>query len=171
MHPISLTDITLRQWAEGDQPDLIAQANNKNVWRNLSHLFPHPYTREDADNWIMIANADTKSIHLAIEYQGKVIGGIGAVAGEGVFAATVEIGYWLGEDFWGKGFASQALTALTDHLITQQTFVRLQATVFAWNEASMHLLEKAGYAREACLQKSISKDGQLIDSFIYVRFI
>jgi [ribosomal protein S5]-alanine N-acetyltransferase len=157
----------LRPWAPADRASLIANANNRAVWRNLADVFPHPYTDADADAWFGIAGSPGRSIYLAIESNGEAIGGIGARAGEGIFVRTAHFGYWLGEAHWGKGIATAAGRALLDHLKADARFVRLEAPVFEWNPSSMRVLEKLGFERMAVLRKSVSKDGQLIDSVLY----
>jgi RimJ/RimL family protein N-acetyltransferase len=168
MHiPTTLSSCTLRSWRQSDKPDLIRNANNRKVWRNLTDVFPHPYTEVDADSWLRIANAEGRSVHLAIEFKGAAVGGIGAMAGEGIAAATAGFGYWLGEPYWGQGIATAAASALVARLMDERLFARLQAPVFAWNPASMRVLEKVGFVREGVLRKSVSKDGALIDSVMY----
>lgn len=157
----------LRPWAPADKASLVANANNRNVWRNLADVFPHPYTDADADAWIRIAGTPDRSITLAIELNGVAIGGIGARAGDGIFVRTAHFGYWLGEAFWGQGIATAAGRALIDHLKEDARFVRLEAPVFEWNPTSMRVLEKLGFERVALLRKSVTKDGQLIDSVLY----
>lgn len=163
----SIPHCTLRPWREGDQDALVRHANHRAVWRNLTDMFPHPYTRADADRWIVAAHADARSLHLAIALDDEVIGGIGAIAGSGIAVATADFGYWLGEAFWGRGLASAAVLAFKAHLLRSGRFARLQASVFAWNPASMRVLEKAGFVREGVLRHSVTKDGQLIDSVMY----
>ena len=86
-----------------------------------------------------------------------------------VAVKTAEIGYWISEPFWSRGIATEALRLLTDWAFAAPDLdlVRLEAHVFAWNAASARVLEKDGYEREALLRKSVYKDGQLIDSFLY----
>jgi ribosomal-protein-alanine N-acetyltransferase len=168
MHvPTTFTGCILRSWRQSDKADLIRNANNRRVWRNLTDMFPHPYTEADADTWLLIANAEGRSIHLAIEFNGAVVGGIGSIAGEGIAVATADFGYWLGEPHWGQGIATAAASALVAHLMAERRFARLQAPVFAWNPASMRVLEKVGFVREGVLHNSVSKDGALIDSVMY----
>jgi [ribosomal protein S5]-alanine N-acetyltransferase len=150
-----------------DKASLIANANNRNVWRNLADVFPHPYTDADAESWFRVAGSAGRSIALAIERDGVAIGGIGARAGEGIFVRTAHFGYWLGEAHWGKGIATAAGRALIDYLKADARFVRLEAPVFEWNPASMRVLAKLGFERVARLRKSVTKDGQLIDSVLY----
>ena len=157
----------LRPWTPVDKASLIANANNRNVWRNLADVFPHPYTEADADAWFRVAGSPDRSIKLAIELDGIAIGGIGARAGEGIFVRSAHFGYWLGEPYWGRGLATAAGRALLEHLKADGRFVRLEAPVFEWNPSSMRVLEKLGFERVAVLRKSVSKDGQLIDSVLY----
>jgi RimJ/RimL family protein N-acetyltransferase len=157
----------LRPWLPADKPSLIANANNRAVWRNLADTFPHPYTEEDADRWLRSNENPGRGIHLAIELDGEPIGGIGVRAGEGIFVRTAHFGYWLGETYWGRGLATAAGRALLDHLAIDERFVRLEAPVFEWNPASMRVLEKLGFEREALMRKSVIKDGQLIASVLY----
>lgn len=165
----ALPGCQLRPWAVGDQAALLCIADNRRVWRNLTDAFPHPYTAADAEGWIVIANAPGRSLHRAIVVDGVLAGGVGAIAGQGESRATAAFGDWLGEPFWGRGIATAAATALADHLLGQGCFARLEARVYARNPASARVLEKAGFAREALLRHSITKDGQLIDSWLYGR--
>lgn len=169
--PTAIAACRLRPWNVADKPDLIAHANNRNIWRNLSGLFPHPYTEADADTWFRIAGQPGRSIHLAIELGGAAIGGIGVIAGDDVFRQTAQFGFWLGEARWGKGIATAAARALVAQLQAERCFARLEARVLAWNPASMRVLEKAGFQREALLRNSITKDGQLIDSVLYAYLV
>jgi len=167
----AIRECVLRPWVPADKPSLIANANNRAVWRNLTERFPHPYTEADADAWLRIAGSPGLSVNFAIELGGDAIGGIGARAGEGTFARTAQLGYWLGEPHWGRGIATAAGRALIGQLEVDARFVRLEAPVFEWNPASMRVLEKLGFEREAVLRKSVTKDGQLIDSVLYVRLL
>jgi RimJ/RimL family protein N-acetyltransferase len=163
----AINGCVLRPWVPADKPSLIANANNRNVWRNLNDVFPHPYTDADADAWFRIAGSPERSIKLAIDLNGVAIGGIGARAGEGIFVRTAHFGYWLGETYWGRGIVTAAGRALLDYLKDDARFVRLEAPVLEWNPASMRVLEKLGFERVAVLRKSVTKDGQLIDSVLY----
>lgn len=165
--PTALPGCVLRSWRQGDQAALVRQANSRKVWRNLTHMFPHPYTEADAERWLQLANERGRSLHLAIEVEGAVAGGIGAIACEGIAGATADFGYWLGEAFWGRGIATAAALAMVEHLMGAAQFSRLQAPVFAWNPASMRVLEKVGFTREGVLRNSVTKDGALIDSVMY----
>jgi [ribosomal protein S5]-alanine N-acetyltransferase len=157
----------LRPWAASDKPALVEAANNRKVWRNLTHMFAHPYTEKDADQWLAFIATLPESSNLAIEVDGRVIGSIGAVIGQGIFAKTAEFGYWMGEPWWGRGIGTAAAIAFTRYFMAEHQLHRMQAYVFAWNPASMRVLEKAGFVREAVLERSAVKDGQVVDEVMY----
>ena len=157
----------LRRWSPSDAPNLVAQANNRAVWRNLTETFPHPYTDGDAAFWISFANEPSRSLHLCIAVDGCAAGGIGLIAGEGISEKTAQFGYWLGEQYWGKGIGIAAAEAMVAHAKTNLSFVRLEAPVFAWNPRSMRLLERIGFTKEGILRRSVYKDGQVTDSVMY----
>ena len=167
----AIRECVLRPWVQADIPSLIANANSRAVWRNLADAFPHPYTEGDAEAWLGVASNPGRNVIFAIERDGLAIGGIGARAGAGIFARTAQFGYWLGEAHWGRGLATAAGRAFLDHLAADARFVRLEAPVFAWNPASMRVLEKLGFEREGILRQSVTKDGQLIDSVLYARLL
>ena len=145
--PTHLPGCVLRPWRTEDKADLVRLANNRRVWRNMTHTFPHPYTEQDADLWLRIAAHPGRSIQLA----------------------TAQFGYWLGEPFWGRGIATAAATALATRIGDEALFARLEAQVFEWNPASMRVLEKAGFTREAVLPCAATKDGQLIATVLHAR--
>jgi len=83
---------------------------------------------------------------------------------------SAEIGYFVAEPCWGRGIATEAVRGISAYAFdTIPDLVRIQAAVFEWNPASMRVLEKAGYQREALLRQSVWKDGTLMDSVLYAR--
>ncbi|MFN8997785.1 MAG: GNAT family N-acetyltransferase [Betaproteobacteria bacterium] len=159
--------IHLRPWNTGDYESLVRYGDNKLVWRNLTDMFPHPYTRSNAVEWVALASEPSESIFLAIDLAGEAIGGVGVIAREGNDFHTGQFGYWLGQPHWGRGLATKVARALKSHAFSRNRFKRLEAPVFAWNPPSMRVLEKVGFIREGVLRKSVLKDGQLIDSVMY----
>jgi len=130
-------------------------------------MFPHPYTKSDADQWLEFIANTPESTHFAIEVEGRAIGGIGAVIGQGIFAKTGEFGYWIAEPYWGRGITTAATLWFSRFIIASQNLHRLQAYVFAWNNASMRVLEKSGFIREAVLNRSAVKDGQVVNEVLF----
>jgi RimJ/RimL family protein N-acetyltransferase len=162
--------LVLRPWQVGDEEALARHANNRKVWLNLRDRFPHPYTVEHARDWIALRTADSgPPFNLAIEHGGEAIGSVGLMPLEDVARFTAEVGYWLGEAHWGRGFAAEALRHFTVYVFEQLPFERLEAWIFAPNAASRRVLEKAGYEYEATTRRSVFKDGQFLDCHIYSR--
>lgn len=159
----------LRGWEDGDRESLLAHANNRAVWRNLKDRFPHPYTERDADAWLALARAQPDWLNWAIEVEGAAVGCVGLEPLADVGAQTTHIGYWLGEAFWGRGIMTAAVCAVSNHAFSPLGYVRIETPVFAWNPASMRVLEKCGYVREGVLRRSVFKDGELIDSVLYAK--
>ena len=157
----------VRDWLRGDKSALVEFANNRKIWRNLTHLFPHLYTEKDAEDWFALLDKSTKPTHWAIDVDGLAVGGIGVTLREGIFAKSAEIGYWLGEPYWGRGIVSAALQRVVSYAMPQFGLIRLEAPVFEWNAASMHVLEKVGFVREAIFRSGAIKDGKVIDLYLY----
>lgn len=154
---IKLDQVLLRDWRPGDEDPLVRYANNRNIWINLHDCFPHPYTLADAEWWIQGPGQASSQTQFAIVLDGDAIGGIGFELREDVFRRSAEIGYWLGEPFWGRGIATEALRAVTECALKKFDLCRIEAGVFEENRASMRVLEKAGYVCEARLKKSVTK--------------
>ena len=157
----------LRPWHPGDEVALVKYANNYAIWRNLRDTFPHPYTEADAREWVQGPHQREPLTNLAIATGDEAIGSIGLRLQDDVHSRSAEVGYWLGEPFWGQGIATSALQAFSKYAITNFELVRLYAVVFEWNPASARVLEKAGFSFEARMRNSATKDGCTVDEFLY----
>ena len=166
------SNFTLRSFKNGDQESLVENANNIKIFNNVKDSFPYPYTPEDATWWIEFCQqSDKPTTTFAIDTEGQVVGAIGIIIGSDVQRVTAEIGYWLGEKYWGKGIAVEALEKMTVYVFQNfPEIVRLWAAVFNYNKASMRVLEKAGYELEGIRKKAAIKNGVVIDEYVYVRF-
>ena len=162
------TVVALRPWKEGDEDALVPIANNRKVWRNMTNRFPHPYTLDDATEWIeRAATPPEDQRHFAIWMDERIVGGAGFARLEDLCTRTAEIGYWLGEPWWGRGVAPRALAMATEIAFRYFDFVRLQATVLEWNTRSCRVLEKAGYQLEARQARRGFKDETVCDMWLY----
>ncbi len=159
--------LILRSLTDDDTPALALLANNKKIWDNVRDCLPHPYTIDDAIFFINITKKEDPQMSFAIEYEGKFCGMIGLIAQQDVYRRTAEIGYWLGEPFWGKGIATQAVTLITDYGFNQLGFVRIHTGIFKYNIGSMKVLEKNGYKKDGVFEKNIFKNGEMIDEHRY----
>jgi ribosomal-protein-alanine N-acetyltransferase len=160
----------LRPWRKGDEASLVRNADNRRVWMNLMDIFTHPYTMKDARDWLeMRRTAKVKGTVFAIEVDWKPVGGIGLDLHKGNFAGTADIGYWLGEPYWGRGIVTEAVKLMTRYAFRKFNLERIEAGVFAWNPASARVLEKAGFRFEGRMKKRISKDGKKTDELMYAK--
>ncbi len=162
-----LRTCTVRSWRRGDEASLVEHANNRHVWVNLRDRFPHPYTSDDAARWMAWVLSQRPETNFAIAVEDGVVGGIGYEIQDDVHRVSAEIGFWLGEEHWGRGIMTEALRAVTEQAFHTHGLRRLYAGVFEWNPGSMRVLEKAGYTREAVLKRSAIKDGKVIDQMLY----
>ncbi len=169
MH-LNLEPCDVRSLRPEDAESLAVHANNREVWINLRDGFPHPYTVSDAQNFIERCLQPPETT-FAIALEGKAVGAIGFVLGGDVERVSAELGYWLGESFWGRGIMTAAVSAVTEYAMREYDLERIYATPFAWNEASMHVLENAGYVLEGVMRRSAIKDGKIIDKFLYAAVV
>ena len=100
---------------------------------------------------------------------GEAAGGIGVIPGADIERFSAEIGYWLGEPFWGRGIVSEALILISERAFERLNLLRLFALAFAENAASTRVLEKAGYACEGVLKSGAVKHGRVYDQLLYAR--
>lgn len=159
----------LRPFGPGDAESLTRHANDIRIWNNVRDLFPHPYKRTDADAFIAIASGKKPIQDFAIVIDGEAVGTISYVPGTDVERVSAEIGYWLGEPYWGRGVTSAAVRALAAHIFAATETQRLFAPVFAHNIASMRVLEKAGFRKVGILRNAAVKNGRIIDMHYYER--
>ena len=157
----------VRSWRESDAPSVASHANSRRVWINLRDRFPHPYTLADARAFIQAALMRAPETMFAIEVEAAAVGGIGFTLLGDVERLSAEIGYWLGEAYWGRGIMTEALAAVTAYAIRSHGLTRVFAVPYEWNAASFRVLEKVGYVCEGRMRRSAIKDGQVIDQVLY----
>ncbi|MBI5472352.1 MAG: GNAT family N-acetyltransferase [Ignavibacteriae bacterium] len=157
----------VRSLDSGDVNSIAQYADNFNVWINLRDLFPHPYSTQDAKNWLKVVRQQDPEQTWGIASASEVIGGIGIHVQQDVHRYSAELGYWLGEPFWGKGIATAAVNAVVRHVFTKFDVTRIFAGVFAYNAASARVLEKAGFTREGVMRQAVVKNGKTVDQFLY----
>ncbi|HPT30332.1 MAG TPA: GNAT family protein [Prolixibacteraceae bacterium] len=160
--------VSLRPFRQEDAPRLAELANNEKIAVNLRDGFPHPYTPEDAEKFIEMALSKPDQI-FAIEYQGEYVGNIGVHLKSDVYRLGAEIGYFLGEPYWGKGIMTKAVNLVCDYAFRELGIVRIDTGVFDFNPASMRVLEKCGFVREAVFRKSVIKRGKICNEVRYAK--
>ena len=129
---------------------------------------PNPYLLSDAYNWLnSIIPVNDPPRFFAIVSDDRVAGSIGLVSKGDIYRKNIEIGYFLAEEYWGKGIITKAIKAATAYSLSVFDIVRVYAEVFADNPGSRRALEKAGFICEAVLKNNIIKNGVVKDSCIY----
>ncbi|HOY69010.1 MAG TPA: GNAT family protein [Candidatus Ozemobacteraceae bacterium] len=166
---IPLPHAVIRSYRPGDAAALAHHADNRKIWLNLRDRFPHPYTLADAVDFIEKATHATPETMFAICVGGEAAGGIGYTLHSHEQRLTAELGYWLGERFWGRGIMSEAVEALTSYAMKAHGLVRIYAMPYATNTSSARVLEKAGYVFEGRLRKNVIKDGRILDQLVYAK--
>jgi len=161
--------VLIRQWTANDLDSLVLHANNINIWNNLRNYFPHPYTAAAAKDWLEKNVGASPAINFAIDLDGEAIGGIGLILNSDVYVMSAEIGYWIGEAYWGKGIATEAIRQMAEYSFYYFDIIRLYAEVFEHNKASMRALEKNGFYLEGVRRKAVLKNGVLMDDYIWVK--
>lgn len=157
----------LRRWHDSDLETLVQIANNKKIANNLTNKFPHPYTIEAGKAFIAFANTHTPRHINAIEIDGQIAGGIGIHPQEDISYKNAEMGYWLGEAYWGKGIMTQAVKEMVNYGFKNFDINRIFARPFGTNVGSQKVLEKVGFILEARFEKTLCKNGTYHDELIY----
>lgn len=161
------TLIDIRPLLFKDAERLAEYANNKKIADNLRDYFPQPYSLNDATGFIEFVQKDDGNYIFAITLSNEFVGIMGAHSLTDIYRTTAEVGYWLGEPFWGQGITKKALKLLDDWLWKETSFVRLEAGVFEPNIGSMKVLEANGFQLESIRKKRLIKNGQIYDEYMY----
>ncbi|MGI6771963.1 MAG: GNAT family N-acetyltransferase [Acutalibacteraceae bacterium] len=162
-------DCCIREWRLDDKYDLAKIINNRNILNNLRDGIPYPYTEKDAEDYIRsVLSADkTKAFSFAITLEDKVIGSIGIFRGNNIHYRTAEMGYYIGEAYWGKGYATSAVRQACRYVFEHTDIIRIFAEPFAHNLGSCRVLEKAGFQYEGTLRCNAEKNGEILDMKMY----
>lgn len=153
----------LRAWTFDDITSLAKNINNIHIWNNVRDGLPYPYTERDAEEYIGMTLNKAYVQDFAIVVDGKAVGGVGIIPLNDVERYSAELGYWIGEDYWNRGIMGEAIRQVVDYVFRETDIIRLFASVYEFNLASMRVLEKAGFTRQAVLRKAAVKNGKVID--------
>ena len=162
-------NVTIRRWKPEDAPYLAAAISNKKVLNNLRDGLPYPYTENDAADYInaMLAADPDSTYAYAIDIDGTAVGSIGAFRQSNIHFRTAELGYYLSENYWGKGVMTEAVRQLCRKIFDETDILRIYAEPFAYNSGSRRVLEKAGFQFEGIMKNNAVKNGQVLDMALY----
>lgn len=159
----------IREWKMDDAEELAAIVSNKKVLDNLRDGLPYPYKKSDAVEFISAMLGEDKNdvIAFAIVFDGALVGSIGVFRQQNIHARTAEMGYYIGEEYWGRGIASNAIAKVTRYVFDNTDIIRIFAEPFSRNAASCRALEKAGFKFEGTLRSNAVKNGEILDMRMY----
>ncbi len=162
-------NIKIREWKIEDKTELAEVLNNRKILNNLRDGVPYPYTENDAADFIgaMLSADKDKTFAFAITLDDRVIGSIGIFRQENIHCRTAELGYYIGEQYWGNGYMTEAVKQACSYVFENTDIIRIFAEPFAYNTGSCRVLEKAGFAYEGLLKSNAFKNGKIVDMKMY----
>lgn len=159
----------IRKWKLTDAKDIAVALSNKKIQDNLRDGLPYPYSEQDGVDYIssmLSANAD-ETFAFAITLDDKAIGSIGVFRQQNIHRQTAEMGYYIAEEYWGKGIMTDAVKQICKYVFKNSDILRIYAEPFAYNAGSCRVLEKAGFQYEGTLRNNAVKNGKVIDMKMY----
>lgn len=160
----------LRPWRLEDAESLAANADNRNVWTNLRSRFPRPYTVVVARSWIgRCVGGRERGVQLAIDVDGLAVGGVAVDLVTANTPRTGDIGYWIGEAYWGRGIGGEAVRLVCPIAYERLALDRLRAVVRSSNAASLRILERCGFQVQSRMRRSDRRPGSAVVEMVYTR--
>lgn len=159
----------IRPFTPDDASDLALALNNPKIQQNLRDGIPLPYTPLDAAAFFSANQAAPPGIQYnwAIQENGRAIGSIGLYRMDNIHSRSAELGYWFSENFWGRGFVSQAVREVLRFAFSETDLIRIFAEPFSYNGPSCRVLEKVGFQKEGILRSHAVKHGRILDITLY----
>lgn len=159
----------IRKWKLSDAKDLAIALSNKKIQDNLRDGLPYPYTEQDGADYIsaMLSADENETFAFAITVDDKAVGSIGVFRQANIHRQTAELGYYLAEEYWGKGIMTEAVKQICEYVFGKSDIIRIYAEPFAYNAPSCRVLEKAGFQCEGILRKNAVKNGKIVDMKMY----
>ena len=159
----------IRKWELSDAKDLAAALSNRKVQDNLRDGLPYPYTEQDGKEFIsaMLSADENETFAFAITVNNMVIGSIGIFRQGNIHRQTAELGYYIAEEYWGKGIMTEAVKQICEYVFANSDIIRIYAEPFAYNIASCRVLEKVGFQYEGTLRSNAVKNSKVIDMKMY----
>jgi RimJ/RimL family protein N-acetyltransferase len=138
MVTIATERLLLRPFRRGDAREFTRLAGDWGVASMTSDI-PHPLTEAQARAWLKPGRGE---VRFAIEADGRLIGGAGYYRRP---SGTAELGFWLGQEWWGLGYATEATRAVLHHGFEVQRLPGFTSSHFVDNHASAGVLRKLGF--------------------------
>ncbi len=159
--------IQLRNINKAAPEEIQKLANNHAIAVNLRDAFPYPYTVEDAVTYLELAANAVLGHVFGIYDNDTFVGCCSLIPQNDVYRINAEIGYWIGEPYWGRGYATDAVRQCLKFAFEELNLLRVYANIYEYNTGSMKVLEKVGFEKEAVIKSSVIKEGKIIDEHLY----
>ena len=152
----------IRKWKLTDAKDIAVALSNKKIQDNLRDGLPYPYSEQDGIDFIssMLSANEDETFAFAITLDDKVIGSIGVFRQQNIHRQTAEMGYYIAEEYWGKGIMTDAVKQICEYVFENSDILRIYAEPFAYNTGSCRVLEKAGFQYEGTLRNNAVKNAE-----------
>lgn len=166
---ITTERLVLRLFQTSDAETVVKLCNNYNIYKSTMYL-PFPYSLDDALSWIEF-HYDNLIEDFSYEFAvtnketGELYGAIG-LSNKKDFNQG-ELAYWIGEPYWGKGYATEAAQAILQFAFEEKKLHKVFARYFSSNPASGKVMEKIGMKQEGILKDHVIKDGKYEDIVYY----
>lgn len=159
----------LRPWQLPDAAPLAAAADNPKIAANLRNAFPSPYTRADAEWFIQdcLDKGEARQLMRAVVIGGRAAGSVSVTLKDDVYEKSAELGYWLAEEYWGRGVMTEAVRQICREAFARYGILRIFAEPFADNRGSRRVLEKAGFTCEGTMRNGVFKNGRVRSYCMY----
>ncbi len=166
---LSTERLILDQIKPKDIPDIVTYAGSKKI-TDTTRTMPHPYFEEDAIAWMNMANQgfrnkDKYIFAIRQKVTGAFMGGIGLTLD--VANNRAELGYWIAEPFWNKGYTTEAVKPILKFGFEDLHLNKIIAVYVDTNIASGKIMEKNGMIKEGELKEHDIKNGQYINLMLY----
>jgi RimJ/RimL family protein N-acetyltransferase/GNAT superfamily N-acetyltransferase len=161
------TELWLAPLAESDRSAIVPLINDRGIADRMLRV-PHPYGDADFDAFLAITSVSEEGhpLHLTIHHSD--FGPIGGFGFEGLcMGHRVELGYWLGQRFWGQGIIPRVIRGACEFAFREFRVARIIAHVFTSNPASARALEKSGFVCEGLLRNCFVKNDEPIDARLF----
>jgi len=168
-------EVFLSPVQQGDEDALVEHLQDKEIHDNTC-VIPFPHTYQHAQEWIETVQKRIKERGITLDWAIRISEEklIGCISFHGhnlscmeVVKHTDEIGYWLARPYRGKGITTKVVKKVCEIGFEQLGLVRIEAPVFAFNDASLKVLEKVGFQLEGIQRKCYFKNGKFIDGKMY----
>ncbi|MCL2574794.1 MAG: GNAT family N-acetyltransferase [Defluviitaleaceae bacterium] len=166
---ITTERLILRLYKISDAQRVCELCNNYNIYKSTLTL-PYPYPIESALAWIPthyenFVNDRLYELAVTDKATGELFGAISLTNNQRY--KNGEIAYWIGEEYWGNGYATEALKALIDFAFLEKGYHRVWGRFFASNPSSGKVMQKVGMVKEGVQVEHIIKDGEFHDLVLY----